>query len=95
MNQVRPKRRACGSIPHCMNSFATTCYIATVGDASRAALAPTSKSTTKNSAATPATIQSLITLCTPCHDCASRMGKLIISAKDALGLPFRETETFE
>jgi hypothetical protein len=57
VNQVRPKRRACGSIPHCMNSFATTCYIATVGDASRAALAPTSKSTTKNSAATPATIQ--------------------------------------
>ena len=39
--------------------------------------------------------ESLITLCTPCHDCASRMGKLIISAKDALGLPFRETETFE
>jgi predicted HNH restriction endonuclease len=39
--------------------------------------------------------ENLITLCTPCHDTVHRGEQAIISAKDALGLPFREAETFE
>jgi hypothetical protein len=95
VNQVRPKQPRLRLDLALYEQLRNQVLHRDGGDGSRAALGPTSKSTTKNSAATPATIQSLITLCTPCHDCASRMGKLIISAKDALGLPFRETETFE
>jgi hypothetical protein len=39
-----------------MTPFATRCYVAMVGDASRAAQCPISRFTTKSFAATPATI---------------------------------------
>ena len=59
MNRVPTETAyACGSIPSRTNSCATKCYVAMAGDVNRAAQCPTLRSTTKNFAASPATIRS-------------------------------------